>query len=52
MLIEGNGVLHARLTMLELAVKASIGCTALLLQCFTCLLTGTVKLSCIKVKAW
>ena len=31
MLIEGNGVLHARLTMLELVVKASISRMALLL---------------------
>ena len=52
MLIEGNGILHAHLTALELMVKASIVGTTLLLQCFACLLTGTVELSCIKIKAW
>ena len=52
MLIKGNGVLHVHLTMLELMVKASVGGMTLLLQCFACLLTGTVELSCIKIKAW
>ena len=52
MLIEGNGALHARLAIFELMMKASIGCMALLLQGFACILAGGVELCCIKIKMW
>ena len=52
MLIEDNGALHVRLTIFELTMKASIGCMALLLQGFACLLAGSVELCCIKIKTW
>ena len=52
MLIEGNGALHVCLTIFDLIMKASISCMALLLQGFTCLLSGGVELCCIKIKTW